>query len=262
MSLFDPYHLYDRRTRSSHAGQVLRKKIPSSLGQCFTNDQIDTFIKSLTERGYLVFPPGTPLPSPPPETKQLEHTIIYPGVDVGLLSYTSSTQYELQFRQVWNQAYSDFSDILAIDSSRISSFNFEYSLISYIFGGDETYQGSTGTAIFFVQYTPGSFGSTYQMDIDGSDSCFGDISFSEQRKFHFDDSSLANESKADFNDVRYLAQVSTNSMSDYVAIKERNYDAFDPVILTWGVSFLNGPTSFTLNVHGVCLAIKMSIQYV
>ena len=52
MSNYDPFRIYNKRSKSSHKGQVLRKKIPNWIGYCFTDEELERAINSLEARGY------------------------------------------------------------------------------------------------------------------------------------------------------------------------------------------------------------------
>ena len=109
MSNYDPFKIYSKRSKSTHKGQVLRKKIPNYIGYCFTDEELERAIQGLEARGYHIFAPGIRLPQ----------TIFYTNVyiiDTGSLNFPNINDVlTVKFHVVWNIVFNDFSRYLQID---------------------------------------------------------------------------------------------------------------------------------------------------
>ena len=135
MSNYDPFQIFTKRSKPTHKGQVLRKKIPNYIGYCFTDEELERAIDGLAARGYHIYRPGV---NPERQIlKHLEHTYIYSNINLGNLNYLHNTQYIYHFSDIWQYVINDFADILAIDHLRVQQCHFFVALVSYNFGGQK-----------------------------------------------------------------------------------------------------------------------------
>lgn len=144
MSNYDPFRIYTRSNRTSHAGQVLRKKYYPFLGSTFSDETISQVIKSLEERGYQIFSPGRPLPSTLLKFNDLVYTL-----GTGPIELTENQHfYPLSFSVLWDAIYSQFSAILDPPLSQVSNFLFVMQVISINLFGPFTFSTSQGNSQF------------------------------------------------------------------------------------------------------------------
>lgn len=153
MSNYDPFHLYSRSQKSTHKGQVLRKKFYPYLGSTFTDETIQRVIKSLEERGYRIFPPGRPFPSKP---DFIFRNLIY-TLDTGVIDLLSPNQYyDLPFSLLWDAIFPSFSDILNPPLNRVSDFQILVNIISINLFGTFSYTSSGAAQFNFYFEDPSS----------------------------------------------------------------------------------------------------------
>ena len=124
MSNYDPFQIYTKRSRSTHKGQVLRKKIPNYIGYCFTNEELDRAIEGLIARGYRIFKPGQRLSS------KVFYSQVY-NISSGSLTFDNLNDIKtVQFSTLWANIYNDFSPYLQVDPIRTSNVIFRVDIIS------------------------------------------------------------------------------------------------------------------------------------
>lgn len=144
MSNYDPFRIYTRSNRSSHAGQVLRKKYYPFLGTTFSDETISQVIHSLAERGFRIFPPGRPLP-----TNELVFNDLVYTMGLGPLELSEHQHfYPFSFRVLWDVIYQQFSPILDAPLSHVSNFLFVINILSINLYGLFNFSTTQGNSQF------------------------------------------------------------------------------------------------------------------
>ena len=243
MSNYDPFQLYTNKQKKTHQGQVIRKKIPNYIGYCFTNEELDRAIEGLKARGYHIYEPGVN-----PERqflKHLEHTYIYPNIDLGNLQYANQTQYTYNFSDIWPLVINDYSDILSIDNLRVQQCHFFVSLISYSFGGMIAFTGNSGIVSFSIYYDPTSVfpDESFGASTATTQWAFGASSFSDQYALKTQ-TRLIKSQKVVATNIPYLNITERQQVAILTALRTEDYNVFDPQLLKWESVINVGPTTF------------------
>lgn len=263
MSNYDPFQIYTKRSKSTHKGQVLRKKIPNYIGYCFTDEELERAIDGLAARGYHIFKPGVN-----PERfilKHLEHTYVYSNINLVDLNYAQNSQYTYHFSDIWSNVINDYADILAIDDTRVQQFSFYVGLISYHFGGQNN-PATVGTTATFHFYYDDDLIPDLDTTINIYNSnqqrlSFGAFSFNFQKRATINGISLNLGNKSVFQDRPYLNMTESQQPAILTALRNQDYQTFDPDILSWSITFQNQAATLTIDNHFISVVIGLGIKY-
>lgn len=121
--MFDPYNIYKRQIRSSHSGQVLRKKIRRKSGKVYTNEELESAIPPLRALGYNVRKGNFYA------TQITSWSDVY-NLDMGSVIFLNNLALPVLFSSIWPDIKSDFQDCLKIDPLSVVNLLFEIDLIS------------------------------------------------------------------------------------------------------------------------------------
>lgn len=266
MSNYDPFRIYSRSNRSSHAGQVIRKKYYPLLGTTFSDETISQVIHSLEERGYQIFPPGRPLPS----TKLKFNDLVY-TLGTGPVELTQKQHfYPLSFQVLWDAVYSQFSSLLDAPLSKVSDFLFVMQIISINLFGPFVFSTNNNDIQFqFYFGDPASIllvpDSTFHL-INSNNNLISLQSIDNSTYLESFSLSINNDTIAGSNPVPklenrdnpYLYFISSFDSSILPLLKSKDYAHYNPTLYhlaTGGTR--NGPTT----VNSTTITVQVHLQY-
>ena len=267
MSNYDPFRIYNKRSKSSHKGQVLRKKIPNWIGYCFTDEELERAINSLEARGYHIYRPGVSSPQ----------TIIKSDVYVislGNLTFQNlNDTFSLQFSTLWNLIFFDFYNFLQIDPVRTSNVLFGIDILSINLYGRFQLPNAINNAfdLNFYFFDPNSPIDITNQQVSLAADSYSNI-FSIQSSTH--NNLLGIYKVTDYNNVvRGIANVfqkqeATNSPYLYTIIRQQpailtalrtqDYNTFDPIL--FNVQF-TGAVPGPLSISHSNYTVRVYLQY-
>lgn len=268
MSIYDPYRLYTRSKRSTHVGQVLRKKYYPSEGVPIAREDMNRFLTNLTRQGYRIFVPGQPLPSPP----EFFYKDLFITLNTGSLELTKGTFLSYKFSSLWDELYLNFSPLLDVPLSSVSDFLFSIDIISINYSGAFTFSTTSGNtqfqfyfsdplSILAVPDTPFSFVNSNNNLI--SLQMQDDTTYLESFILTYSPSSSTTDSFVGSVSAAKLENTDRNSLMNYTSedssiipsLKNKDYDSFNPSLyhVSTGGSrngtTIVGTTSITVQVH-------------
>lgn len=263
MSNYDPFRLYVRSQRSSHKGQVLRKKYYPYFGNVFTDEDIQRVINSLTDRGYNIFPPGT-FPS---GSNSFFHDTVG-TLNLGEISFPSPhpSELSLSFSTLWNVVEPEFSEILDVSPDSITRFEFHIDIISINSWG----------AFYYPQNNPYNFAiSLYFQDQSKSINYLKSQRIARDPQNHISVQSLSSQSAIHFSyanttsvteefskkeglDTPYLYSYHETDPSIIVALKNKDYSVFNPVLYNFVSS---GDVPLPLSIPNTTATFHLHLEY-
>lgn len=262
MSNYDPFRLYSRQKTSSHKGQVLRKKFYPVLGDTYTREDLNRVIAALTAQGYQVYFPGVSPPSPP-------KTILHGTVgtfDIGEISFPSPAPSELSFSfsTLWNAVEPEFSEILDVDPSSISNFEFRLDIISINSWGSFTapsYNDKMAEISLYFQDSAKAITYMTSSDIKpGYQNHVSMQSLDNQKVlnlgFVYDSSYTQERSKMEGLDSSFLMSYIETDPTIIVALKNKDYSVFNPVLFNF-VYHGSQPLPLTIPNNVACFHIYL-----
>lgn len=263
MSNYDPFRLYVRSQRSSHKGQVLRKKYYPYFGCVFTDEEVERVIKSLTDRGYNIFPPG----SFPSGSNSFSHDTV--GVfNIGEISFPlpSPSELSFSFSTLWNVVEPEFSEILDASPDSISSFVFRIDILSInSWGPFSLSYSSSGNSSISLYFKDASQSIIYMptTSIAGAgDNHISVQSLNTQKCLNF--SLVTNYkfteelSKKEGLDSPYLISYIETDPTIIVALKNKDYSVFNPVLYNF---VYTGSQALPLTIPNTCATFHLHLEY-
>lgn len=259
MSNYDPFQLYTRRQKSTHQGQVIRKKIPKYYGRCYTNEELEEAIAGLKARGYRIFNPGQPISV----SQEMTRAFVYPHITASSFTINRNETFDIKFHNFWPNIKTDFSDILRIDNLRVSNLYFEVSLVSLIIRG---FTKSNPDAPLSLRIQTSSLGDTKPFTVyeeTGADTYLEYVSYLNDRMFIIKNlgADIIDYDLPFMNDnpTPFLNYVSRQQVAILTALRDNDYLVFDPQI--FAIKEDDTQPSITIGNVILCIFVKLHIKF-
>lgn len=263
MSSYDPFRLYVRSQRSSHRGQVLRKKYYPYFGQAFTDEEIDRVIKSLEDRGYNIFPPGTFSSG----SNSFYHDTVG-TFSIGEISFPPPAPSELafSFSTLWNAVEPEFAEILDASPDSITRLSFRIDIISInswgVFGVNDISTEQSAISLYFqdssksISYMPlNNIGHGFINHLSVQ-------SLNNQKVLNFgagyNYTSSKELLKKEGLDSPYLMSFINTDPTIIVALKNKDYSGFNPILFNFVYS---GDEPLPLTIPNTAACFHLHLEY-
>lgn len=247
MSNYDPFRIYARSQKASNKGQVLRKKYYPFLGNTFTQSDIQRVIDSLEQRGFTIKPPGAYLSS----TKSHDTVGTF---NVGEYTFPSISAPELSFSfsTLWNVVAPEFAELLDASPDSIINFEFRLDIISLsswgviYFPSNNGYQ--THISLYFKDASKAIDYMPQNTLTSGVNRYFTVQSFNNEKllNFSFVTSAPSEITKKEGLDSPYLMSYIETDPTIIVALKNKDYSVFNPVLYSFVYSGSSSPLPLTI----------------
>lgn len=255
---------YQQKGRVIQQSPRIIREPPTEL---MTVKKLDKMYQKLLKYKY-------PIPPPPPELKNLSHTFTYPNINLGILEYSFSDSYQYKFQDIWDQVIGDFSDILSIDNLRVQNVFFYVSLVSFAFGGATAAEGydaeDNHLASFGIDTTdqatqPYDYQFTLNLEQYGGppNVGFGVLSNNNTIAIGYSgyDGYIQQIFKLGMTNQPFLNMFLRQQVAILTALREKDYDAFNPTLLKWTLLSLDGQETLSMSNHAITIQISLSIDY-
>lgn len=263
MSNYDPFRLYVRSQRSSHKGQVLRKKYYPYFGNAWTDEDLNRVMKSLEDRGYNIFPPG----AFPSVSNSFSHDTV--GIfNIGAITFPSPSPSELafSFSTLWNVVEPEFSEILDASPDSITQFSFRIDIISInSWGVFELPSYNSNNSSISLYFQDSSKSITYMPSCPigpGSRNHLSLQSLNNQTLLNFShiyNYSYTEElSKKEGLDSPYLVSYIETDPTIIVALKNKDYSVFNPILFNFVYS---GSQTLPLTIPNTSACFHLHLEY-
>lgn len=266
--MFDPYNIYKRQIRSSHSGQVLRKKLRRKSGKVYTNEELISAIPPLRALGYHV------------EKGKFYSTQITSWsdtyiLDTGSVVFSDTSATPFLFSTIWSDIKSDFQDCLSIDPLSVINLLFEIDLLSInLYGSYQTSGTVTFPSIGLYIADPSkaiSSGVWSSLTISNPSNNFN-VSFSSysDSSVYLTESSTRSDTlfwgyagfvtKNEIQDSNYLNVIQRGQPAIITALRNDDYSVFNPPLFYMFMSQA-AQTPATISNSFITFQVKMIVEH-
>lgn len=258
MSVYDPFRLYTHHQKKSHDGQVIRKKLIPPQNYAISEEMINQAKNILIKAGIRGFNSSIP--------QRLVLFKNYPNIEnVNLSIAPGESNLALLFSGFWDVIKGDFASIYNnVDPLSVKNIAFTIQLNSFIIGPRIETIGSSANITFGLTFDGVSV--EYTRTFLTGWMCIGCFSYTTQKFFleintpnsSSDNSILQNKNTETAEP--YLTSVTNHSPAILTAIKNSDYNVFNPQFLL--LSFNNASTSpFVVSNVIYNLTVGLAVEY-
>lgn len=259
MSIYDPFRLYTHHQKKSHDGQVIRKKLIPPQNYAISEEMLKQAQEILIKAGIRGFNSSI--------NQRLFIYQNYPNIEHTNLSINSGqSDLALTFSGFWDVIKSDFSSIYdSVDPLSVKNIEFKINLNSFIMGPQIQTIGSSAVINFTFTFD-GVSRSINNVPFGSGRMTIGCFSYTTQ-KYYFDlqtpnsssDSSVLSDKDTETSHP-FLSSITNNSPAILTALKNSDYDVFNPLLLL--SHFNNQSTSpFILSNVIYNLTVGLAVEY-
>lgn len=275
MSNYDPFQIYDRKVRSTHQGQVIRKKLVPPVGRIYSNKELDDVIPVLGRYGYHVIPKSVPIYFNQFDVRDFTWT-----KELGQLQLDDLNSVNIQFSQIWNDnnIKNFYKPVFDIDPLSVIALNFEiYIQAVQIYGtiqlnnpqinGDNPGFSIPNTNVVFDPATTG--GNVILAGIS-TESNFSVFSYSStnvmcQSSFERTDGRTVRDitfpSKQNVDSSPAIFHLHYHQPALLTSLKNSDYASFNPSLMEIGWLGDINSLPFTSNRHLISLTINLEVVH-